>query len=447
VKTPPFLLLLLVVGCGPVDRIAENPASDGGGDSQQPDDVLVTGQATSSGAASSSSEKPRPVTVDIPLTDGRYYLESDLVVALQAKLGGGGRQGTMRDARHEWLPAYGGLNMLREAILRKRGITDFIQIRKEKDRIRLVIPDAENDAVRHRRRRDIGRLLKVDLLAWPPGSGLVSPKGFRADRPTVVLIHGIEAGATDLALLESACEKSSRQVLRFIYPNDGPIEWSGKRLSADLKSLAKKHPEFRCQVIAHSMGGLVARYCLESAECFPGPIVTDVVSLGTPHHGSRLASGQGLVELIYQHVLPVPDPRWTANNDGIGEAALDLMPNSKFLRRLNKCPPAPGVRYHVAAGDAGPLSDTAVNWSKRKLETLVKTGKLPANRLAILLEMIEADELRRGRGDGAVSLRSAKLRDVQTQVFDVNHLQIHRPPAQDPVNDPVFQWITEVLKW
>lgn len=442
-----LLLALAVVGCGPAERVTEKPVADDGVKAQQPKDVVVDSQPGSLGSGSPSDEKPGHVTVVIPLTHDRYYLESDLVAGLQAGLGGPGQPGNRPDTRYEWLPAYAGINLIREAVLRKKGITDFIQIRKEKDRIRLVIPDAESDAVRRRRRRDIGRLLKVDLLAWPPGSGLVLPGDFQADRPSVILIHGIEAGDADLALLKTACERRKRQVLRFIYPNDGPVEWSGKRLSQDLKSLVRKHPEFRCQVIAHSMGGLVTRYCLETTECYPGPIVTDFVSLGTPQHGSRLASGQGLVELIYQHALPVPDPRWTANNDGIGEAALDLMPDSQFLRRLNKLPPAPGVRYHVAAGDHGFFTDETVERARKKLQQLAKAGKLSGKRLADLLEMIGADELRRGRGDGAVSLRSAKLRAVQTKVFDVNHLQIHRPPAQDSPNDPVFRWITEVLNW
>ena len=76
------------------------------------------------------------------------------------------------------------------------------------------------------------------------------------------------------------------KALVFDYPNDGPIAWSGDRLSDDLKALSAPNPGLRMVIVAHSMGGLVSRYCLETPGKQPS-CVTDLFTLGTPHHGRR----------------------------------------------------------------------------------------------------------------------------------------------------------------
>ena len=74
--------------------------------------------------------------------------------------------------------------------------------------------------------------------------------------------------------------------------------------------------------------------------------------------------------------------------------------------------------------------------------------KWPPQKLRTYLRLLESDELRHGRGDGVVTLRRARAPNSNSyREFDVNHLGIHRPPADNPEQYPVFQWIIEVLQW
>lgn len=79
-------------------------------------------------------------------------------------------------------------------------------------------------------------------------------------------------------------------------------------------------------VVAHSMGGLGARWYVEQRGGAPN--VDSLVTLGTPHRGSRLA---------YLGA-------WTPG----GQA---MVPGSPFLRRLNDDPPPAGVEYTAVWSD------------------------------------------------------------------------------------------------
>jgi triacylglycerol esterase/lipase EstA (alpha/beta hydrolase family) len=83
-------------------------------------------------------------------------------------------------------------------------------------------------------------------------------------------------------------------------------------------------------VIGHSMGGLVARYCIERAA--GADDVADLVTLGTPHQGT------------YAAYLGYLTPGGRA-----------LTPGSSFLADLNRDPLAPSVRYTSLYSVADPL--------------------------------------------------------------------------------------------
>jgi pimeloyl-ACP methyl ester carboxylesterase len=92
-------------------------------------------------------------------------------------------------------------------------------------------------------------------------------------------------------------------------------------------------------IVAHSMGGLVAREALRllamrNPQLPPDAIIGRLVTLGTPHLGSKLAS------LSY---LPVC------------ASARDLRKSSRFIRRLNDSADEKRLRsrYYLAAGTMG----------------------------------------------------------------------------------------------
>jgi pimeloyl-ACP methyl ester carboxylesterase len=259
----------------------------------------------------------------------------------------------------------------------------------------------------------------------------------------MLLIHGLEAGPADMRRLEMACRASGIQTLIFDYPNDGPLVQSGKRLNADLKRFTRRYPKTRITIVAHSMGGLVARYCLEQADQSPD-CVTDLVTLATPHHGSSLASIQPWIELVFS-VFP---SKWNLHNDGLGQAGDDLRPGSKFLENLNARPRQKGVRYHVAIGRKGFLTDQNARAVEKELETLMARAKLPQHERISVRQFVRSPELRTGLGDGAVTVRSATLKDVaSTRQFDLDHREIYQLPGKAPEKSLVFSWILEVLDW
>ncbi|MGC4003069.1 MAG: alpha/beta fold hydrolase [Pirellulales bacterium] len=186
-------------------------------------------------------------------------------------------------------------------------------IDKQDDELIVRFAHPERATARLEIRRLLSRLTGEAFDAWPTDRGLRLPDDFDAARRSVVLLHGFQSNRAVLEPLTAVCRRLGLQTLIFDYPNQGPIAWSGERLAADSRALSEKHPDFRTAIVAHSMGGLVARYALE---CDPRPpsCVTDLVTLGTPHHGAEmaeLAEWLTLLSALDAKEFPLPDPRKT----------------------------------------------------------------------------------------------------------------------------------------
>lgn len=82
----------------------------------------------------------------------------------------------------------------------------------------------------------------------------------------------------------------------FEYPNDGPVADAAGLLARELQALRDSGLE-RVDVVAHSMGGLVARDALTRKAYYAGdgtggrryPALDRLILIGTPNHGSPLA--------------------------------------------------------------------------------------------------------------------------------------------------------------
>lgn len=102
------------------------------------------------------------------------------------------------------------------------------------------------------------------------GRGLIRPyRGFDPAALPLVLVHGMKCSAEVLApLLDALAERTSRQPYVFIYDDTGRyLDRSGDDLARALDELRREHlvdkrPDL--QLIAHSMGGVVARCALDS---------------------------------------------------------------------------------------------------------------------------------------------------------------------------------------
>ena len=115
---------------------------------------------------------------------------------------------------------------------------------------------------------------------------------------------------------------------------------------------------------------------------------------------------------------------YAAIEDGLGEAYDELMPGSEFLTRLNARPRNPKIQYSLLLGSGGLLDDAAVEAMRRALKRAGESNrfvKFLGPRLDAALA--DLDEVKRGRGDGAVSIARGRLAGVEdVVVLPFNHL-------------------------
>lgn len=182
--------------------------------------------------------------------------------------------------------------------------------------------------------------------------GLSIASKLNARRPLVVLIHGLDSGPGYFNDLSALLEEQGHQAARFEYPNDQSIAESGKLLARELAELQASHSGMRLELVAHSMGALVARSYVEGPD-YAGN-VDRLILLAPPNHGSTYSRWTCCSEIAEHYLLWQNHPRWHWSwpfIDGIGEAGYDLQANSAFLTELNARPRREGVCYTIVAGN------------------------------------------------------------------------------------------------
>jgi triacylglycerol lipase len=167
--------------------------------------------------------------------------------------------------------------------------------------------------------------------------------------------------------------------------------------ASELKRFIQQHsPAEPVHILAHSMGGLDARYmisCLDMA-----PRVLSLTTIGTPHRGTSFADWG--VQRLERFLRPLFEMF------GIpGQAFYDLT-TWNCARFNEEVPDAPGVRYFSVAGKH------EQTW--RSL------------RWKILHDIVERAE---GPNDGVVAMSSATYGE-DTEVWDGDHLTLVNWPDQ-----------------
>ncbi len=374
------------------------------------------------------------ITISLPLRAGSFYSLNDFR-----------RQYSERIAHAEFVPGdereieLTGADKITMQIAATIGV---VKIELTDDHLMIQVPNSEDDEVRRQRRRQLESALGVSLVDWPKGKGLHLPDKFDAARPTVLLIHGMNSNLASLSGLSREFARQGIQVCSFDYPSNGPIAWSGNRLSDELKIFASENHGAKIAIAAHSMGGLVARYCLETPDHNPG-CVTDLFLLGTPNHGSRLAAASDLYRLICQLSSLGRD---MSISDGLSEAAEDVATDSAFLQSLNRHSRPNAIRYHVAIGSKSFLQDEELKDLAHRVDEYLSAHAASKERRVAAAQLLSADELRMGLGDGIVAARSAKLVGVNSeQTFECNHCDLIS--ANDPRGAAVLTWIMHTMNW
>jgi pimeloyl-ACP methyl ester carboxylesterase len=120
-----------------------------------------------------------------------------------------------------------------------------------------------------------------------PGAGKTPP---RPDRPAVILVHGLYHNCSAWLLMKWRLRRAGvRNVYAFNYLSFNAEFFEIRRsLEKYAEDVATIHGPGKVFFIGHSMGGLLCRSLLSTPggrKCAAG-----VVTLGAPHHGSKLAA-------------------------------------------------------------------------------------------------------------------------------------------------------------
>jgi pimeloyl-ACP methyl ester carboxylesterase len=270
------------------------------------------------------------------------------------------------------------------------------------------------------RRRPVG----ISLVA---GGGAEIPLGAAAAMPPrlVLLVHGLDEPGWIWDDMIAALLGRGHAVGVFEYPNDGPISEATDLLARELEELRRRGTQ-RVDIVAHSMGGLVSRDVLTRPAYYGGdgagaegrlPAVDRLIMIGTPNQGSEMVRLRGMAELREQVVRVFREEgAWAdALADGAGEAGVDLLPGSDFLRRLNERPLPAHTRLTVVAGRMVPVDRERLGGLMQRLSAAARRAGIeipadPDRALAAVEGVVDSV------GDGLVTIESARLEGVEDQV-------------------------------
>lgn len=247
----------------------------------------------------------------------------------------------------------------------------------------------------------------------------------------VVLVHGLDDPGKIWMNLAPALFEEGFPVWILTYPNDQPVSKSARFFLKQIE-LHNGSGKGSISIVTHSMGGLVAREMLTNSALLYTkkagrgelPRVKQLIMVGTPNHGSELARFRLFTEFRDQFEnLFKGNYHWLQGIvDGAGEAGIDLIPESKFLKRLNSRPHPANVSMLIIAGVMSQMQKDEIEEFARNLaaklpgDTRVFTKKMEK----VLLSMSEQI------GDGLVSVDSARLPGVPFKIVKGTHLSMIR---------------------
>ncbi|HTR45442.1 MAG TPA: alpha/beta hydrolase [Thermodesulfovibrionales bacterium] len=320
------------------------------------------------------------------------------------------------------------------------------------------------------------------LYHKPVNFDTVIKKG-KADKPAVIFVHGlgmdkgiwvspgesrILGGSFPVSVLVSKeprpqapingrGEAITKRLSLGIYPKElstlfhdlseegfTVIAWSQKRPSAvidvavselsEVLSLHEEHFRSGIVLIGHSRGGLIARRYLSRGD----RRVRCLITLATPHLGSRMAQWASHLAPLAALLSPLLSDAergtltYTMKKTAeflTSRAVRELLPGSPFFQSLGDGALG-GVQYLFAGGTHPTLLRVyrlalMTEGEKETVTAVRKVFSFPDALRKIVPDRFFPDEMKKGKGDGLVSIESSCPPWVRRhRVYEVNHAGI-----------------------
>ena len=273
--------------------------------------------------------------------------------------------------------------------------------------------------------------------------GMHALKSYRpndSSRPTVCLVHGVNSSSYGFVHMIPPLVEAGYGIIVYDFPYNRSLEESCRKFAKDWLAFRREMGETKpWAIVGHSMGALLARDYVES-DSYARDVNT-LIMIAPVNQGSQLAQTQTVLQLFKG--LDALNNRRTSDalahlGDGLGAAASDMVPGSRFLNALNARARREGVAYHIIAGDSGILPARA----RRQIEDQAKLAKSQSGILGVIARKAlgedlsdRLDEVSDGAGDGCVSVARTKLSGVSDHVvIHANHAELIRAPLlfKDP---------------
>jgi pimeloyl-ACP methyl ester carboxylesterase len=205
------------------------------------------------------------------------------------------------------------------------------------------------------------------------GLGIFFLEPFSSHKIPVLFVHGAGGYPQEWKQLIDHLNRDKYQAWVFQYSSGMRLDWIAESLEMGLRSLQVKYKFKKLYIVAHSMGGLVAK---QFVNIYEGDYVKLLVTISTPW-GGHSAAQMGLAH------APAIIPSW-----------YDMVPGSPFLKSLFPESVKPNVPYYLFFGYQG-----------------------------------ESSMFIEGNGDGTVSLKSMLQSSAQKEAlkiygFDADHAGI-----------------------
>jgi hypothetical protein len=173
--------------------------------------------------------------------------------------------------------------------------------------------------------------------------GIYFIEAYDPNRMPVLFVNGIGGSPQDGRFLIEHLDRKRYQFWFYHYPSGMRLDRVAQALATGLGALKRQLGFAHCDVVAHSMGGLVSRVAIyDAVEAEGTDFIPRFVSISTPWGGHKAAK-TGI------RLLKHPVPSW-----------LDVCPNSDYLVSMYTIPLPPGTEHHLIYGATGSGKDDGV---------------------------------------------------------------------------------------